>query len=300
MVMLAVTHADKPIVVTRCLSGLARSQAPQLRTMCRTLINAPFNPDAEDVVAYAATLLAPLPDPERVDMLLLAKAVDHRSTAIRNTSRLAIEQLPKQRAQALLALAKAEPEKPPISLLKRYLSGIDWRAALIPPTRPKEVTAESAASALTSGTNVAKKVPTVTPPAHSTRGQIKLSDGSRPQHTDIQSAMPASGGSDAASAASLGVPLAKGTRDTTTLQSHRLPEFALASDSLLTNEIVMSKDYRRIAAALAECTIRHGTTVALQFNNRLFYALTDPNNTERGRFEDIARCWFPEDTNQSS
>lgn len=302
MSMLADTHGDKPIVVTRCLSSLGRSQAPQLRTICRRLINAPFNPDAEDVVAYAATLLAPLPDPERVDMLLLAKAVDHRSMAIRNTARLAIEQLPKERAEALLNLAKAEQEKPPISLLKRYLTGVDWRTALIPPRRPEEAHGEPAASTPTQDAHILRTSSgdTRSRPHFKKRRERPSQEASAQTH-DTEATRLAN---DGTAAAQLNKPgslpsISRQREHAITLQAHRLPEFALCTDSLLANEIVMSKDYRRIAAALAEYTIRHGAKVALQFNGRLLYALTDPNNLERVRFDDIARCWFPEDPTQN-
>lgn len=277
IVMLATIHGDKPIVVTRCLSGLARTEAPQLRALCRTLINAPFDPDKEDVVAYATTLLAPMPNPERVDMLLLAKAVDHRSLQIRNAARIAIEQLPKQCAAALLTLAKEIPEKPPISLLKRHITGIDWRVALIPPPRPPRSEAKVSTS------------PKLRPQKET--GGRGVSSGREPERKAPFPSL--SERRDAEAAASPSTPTSP-RGHIPDLHAHRLPEFALASDSLLANEIVMSQDYRRIAAALAELTVRNGAKSAHQFNSRLIYALTDPGNNEKARFEDIALWVYPE------
>jgi hypothetical protein len=111
--LLAKTHADKTIVVIRCLSALARLHAPQLRPLCRNLINAPFDPDHDNVVSHAITLLASIKDPERVDMLLLAKGVDHPCIAIKHAARQAVERLPKELRAPLLALARDALVMPP-------------------------------------------------------------------------------------------------------------------------------------------------------------------------------------------
>lgn len=269
------SHADKTIVVTRCLSALARSESGLLRPLCRTLINAPFDADKEDVIAFAATLLAQMPTPERVDMLLLAKAVDHCSLCVRNAARRALENLSTTNADALLALAREVPEKPPIALLKRHLSGEDWRSKLTLPNRPpipKQTYTEEIAS--TKLPHDLRARPNVLP-----RNPVAHGEAPRPNTHGVTVAV--------------GSPRRVPT-DQELLTPHRLADLRLCSDSFLTNEIALSTDNRRVAAALAEYTVRHGPTVALKFNRRLMHGLMDPSNTERARFVDIALCWFPE------
>ena len=266
--LIAKTNPEKTNVVIGCISALHRLESPLLLSLCRTLINAPFNPDRDFIVAFAVETLASLPSPEKVDMLLLAKAVDHRSMKIQSTARRVVSQLPRQQLRAFLELIDDNTDRPSVLLLRRLLSNADLTALVLPP-RPTDPETQQAPKERTDaqrGGTRKKATPRST--------SKEISTTTAPPEPE---------------------PLAEPQDPFRMLNSHRLPELLTASNSTLQTLIETSSNYRELAAAMAEYTVRHGCYTARQFNSKLLYALGDPRNSEKARFSDLALLWHRTD-----
>jgi hypothetical protein len=273
---IAHAHPEMTPVVIGCLSILERMRSSELRPLCRLIVNAPFDPDRDLIIANAASLLAQQPDPQSVDVLLLARAVHHRSEHVKTCTRCAISNLSPRIADKLHARASELPEKPQLLMLKRLLRKEGPLSPLImppAPTRkrqgPKELPLRAPRAA----------PPTKTPQRHTPRVSTPVKEaqalsGRKPVQQPDVPPKPTPGDRLA------------------TLHPHRLPEYHLLTESALSNIATLSKNYRDVAAALAEYTVRFGASQARRFTNRLVYALTDPANTEKSRFEDLSHAWF--------
>lgn len=287
-------HPEKTPIVIGCLSTLERLQSPELRPLCRLIVNAPFHSDRDLIIGHAASILAQHPDPDQVDVLLLAKAVDHRSEHVKTSTQRALSQLRPQVASQILTRASQLPERPQLAFLKRIVRREGHLSQLILPppphlTSPAAETTRRAPdspqskSAQPNGLTSKVSAPFSTPVAEARAAEPKLNKEVRraksPQPRTLN-----------------GTPLQTSTEDSIAqrLAPHRIPGFHLLSDTALSHTVILSKSYSDIAAALVEFTMRHGIEKARDFTSRLVYALGDPENTERFRFEEISRVWFAE------
>lgn len=288
---IARAHPEKTPIVIRCLSALERMKSEELRPLCRLIVNAPLDPDRDLIVGHAAFLLAQHHDPEQVDVLLLARAIDHRSEHVKLSARRALSHLTQTVADQLYVRASELPEKPQLAMLKRLVRGEDPLSTLRFPTPPRPAKTEESPRPLPISPLRAKgkskgalrETPVVftTPVADAVAGK-----GAKRQHEiKAEEPQPAPQTEPAASMEST-LPL------DITLEPHRIPGYHLLSDSALSHIVTLSKNYREVAAALAEYTIRRGHEKARDFSSRLVYALTDPSNIEKWRFEDIAGVWY--------
>jgi hypothetical protein len=284
----AKAHPEMTPIVIGCLSILERMKSAELRPLCRLIVNAPFDPDRDLIIAHAASLLAQQPHPEPVDALLLARAVDHRSEHVKLSTRRAISNLPSDIADQIHARASEFPEKPQLLMLKRLLrkEGVLSPLILPPlpgPTRPRQDSQEPPSHSPHSATRAKgarKDAPIFSTPIE--KAQTSFGEAAK-KAVDAQRHEPAQ------------APGLKDPHDPVPLlQPHRIRGYHLLTDSALSHIATLSKDYREIAAALAEYTLRHGPSRAREFSSKLVYGLTDPANTEKARFEDLARAWFSE------
>jgi hypothetical protein len=279
-------HPEMSPVVIGCLSTLERMKSPELRPVCRIIVNAPFNPDRDLIVAHAASILAQQPNPERVDILLLAKAVDHHSEHVKVATRRALKTIPRELAEKILAGAAELPEKPQLAILKRFASGEDVLSTLTLPPPPRPLRQQPVQSAPAAHLDPIERkegsIPFSTPIAEALKDKTAVSNR-RKAITKRQPPLPKLERSEAEYPDSTIAAL---------LTPHRIEGYHLLSDSALTNTIIISKDYREVAGALAEYTLRKGAEKAREYNGRLVYALSDITNTEKARFGDIARVWY--------
>lgn len=287
---IASAHPEMGPIVIGCLSTLARMNSSELRPLCRVIINAPFNPDRDLVVAHAACLLASHPDPEKVDALLLGKAVDHRSEHIKLSARRAVSALSKLQADALLARVAELPNRPELLVLKRFASPEAQLSQLVLPpaasyARPVKAPLEQAkvAPLPQKGGRSKANQPVLAPPKPAPEAPEPLAPppsvaSPRKEPDQVQLGAPQ--------------PIETTPDLLELLNPHRIRGYHLLSDSALANTVILSKNYRDVAAALAEITVRRGADHALMFNERLVYALSDDENPEHGRFCDIAKAWF--------
>jgi hypothetical protein len=285
-------HPEMSPVVIGCLSSLERMRSTELRPLCRLIVNAPFEPDRDLIVAYAATLLARHQDPEQVDILLLAKAVDHRSEHVKLSTRRALRDLSRAVATQIISRASELPEKPQISMLKRFANGEATLSTLTLPPIPKS-------SADQAGPRNAQDRRDSIPRLKEPKEPEKVIPFSTPTADALieknKPSLPKTSGTNKEG------PSTKGDSETKTtpepalsdlLNPHRIEGYHLLSDSALAHTIILSKDYRAVAGAMAEYTLRRGVCKAREYNGRLVYALSDDTNTEKGRFSDIATAWF--------
>lgn len=284
---IAQAHPEMGPIVIGCLSALDRMRSSELRPLCRLIVNAPFDSDRDLVVGFAASLLANQPNPEMVDILLLAKAVDHRSEHVKLCARQAVSALAQPLADALLSGIAALPEKPQLLVLKRFASGTTSLCQLVLPSPPQRAREhQPAPKAPLQALKPPKGKVRIAPPTPAIIAEQPsplpaappTAEAQYPQNSTAQSPPPPAP-EEAPDLASL-------------LQPHRIRGFHLLSESALANTIILSKNYREVAAALAEITVRHGVERALLYNGRLVYALSDDTNVEKHRFCEIAKAWF--------
>ncbi len=262
--LIAKAHPEKTNVVIGCISALHRLNSPLVLPLCRTIINAPTNPDRDFIVAFAVETLVSLPSPERVDMLLLAKAVDSRLPRVQNTARRALAQLPALHVRSFIELTATDTDRPSVVLLRRLLNEASLTSLALPARpvdSPVSEVGERKASAKREAGTVRQPRPTRSQDTASAKSyrQAEPSPGARDAFTD--------------------------------LHKHRLAELASASNSTLAKLIESPNNYREQAAALVEYTVRNGSHAARRFNGKLVYALSDASNPERARFTDIALVW---------
>ena len=262
--LIAKSHPEKTNVVIGCISALHRLTSPLVLPLCRTIINAPTNPDRDFIVAFAVETLVSLPTPERVDMLLLAKAVDSRSPKIQHTARRAVAELPPAQVRAFLELTSTDTGRPSVVLLRRLLNDASL-TSLVLPARP----VNSVATAVGERKAPPKREADTVRQPRRTRSQNTASTKSYHQPE----------------------PSPEAQDPFTVLHKHRLAELATASNSTLTKLIENPSDDRELAAAMVEYTVRNGCYAARRFNSKLVYALSDASNPEKARFADIALVW---------
>lgn len=287
-------HPEMTPIVIGGLSALERLQSTELRPLCRLIVNAPFHADRDLIVGHAASTLAQHPDPDQVDVLLLAKAVDHRSEHVKTSTRRALSQLRPQVASQILTRASELPERPQLEMLKRLVRRDRPLSQLTLPPLPQL----ASPAAETTKRSPQSTKPNKTPPSGLTGESSALF--STPVAEVLAAKASKNKGVPKPSTPEVrtlnGTPLQISTEDPIAQQlaPHRVPGFHLLSDTALSHKVILSKNYADVAAALVEYTMRHGIEKARDFTGRLVYALGDPENAEKFRFEEISRVWFPE------